>query len=228
MYPNRDRLIIFDADGTVIDAFSAIETAFSRHGMNIGDLERFQKRRNLFKYLGGIKEFPRNLAKHLGKYWRSDILATLTEVYREEALLYPGVAELLRDLLAAPDIRVGLVTRNITLEPHLTLERIFKRHELDIRQLDFLNSIPLREDKTPYFKAARERFGVNPARAFVCGDEHKDFAAAVASGMHAFIVSYGFESHVRLTRKFAIPEEIISPSPQAFSARVRHTLDLPG
>lgn len=227
MYRSKDRLVIFDADGTAIDAFTAIGTAFARHGMNIGDLERFQKRRNLFKYLGGIKEFPRNLAKHFGKYGRHDLLATLTEVYREEALLYPGVAELLRDLLEAPDIRVGLVTRNITQEPDVTLGRIFRRHGLELERLDFVNYIPLREEKTPYFRAARERLGINPARAFVCGDEHKDFAAAMASGMHAFIVSYGFESHARLTRKFSVPEEVISASPLDFSTRVRHSLDLP-
>ena len=43
MYASRDRLILLDADGTIIDAFSAIETAFSLHGMQNGDLERFQK-----------------------------------------------------------------------------------------------------------------------------------------------------------------------------------------
>jgi phosphoglycolate phosphatase len=226
MFPSNDRLVIFDADGTAIDAFNAIGIAFARHGMNIGDLERFQKRRNLFKYLGGIKEFPRNLAKHLGKYRRRELLDTLTEVYREEAGLYPGVADLLRDLMATPDIRVGLVTRNITQEPDVTMARIFQRHGLDIGQLDFLNTLPLRQDKAPYFRAARERLGINPARAYICGDEHKDFAAAVASGMHAFIVSYGFESHARLTRKFDIPGEIISTSPEEFNARVRHTLGL--
>ncbi|MEW5770958.1 MAG: HAD family hydrolase [Pseudomonadota bacterium] len=226
MYRNKDRLVIFDADGTVVDAFAAIGTAFARHGMDIGDLERFQKRRNLFKYLGGIKEFPRNLAKHLGKYGRSDLLITLTEVYREEASLYPGVAELLSELIAHPEIRVGLVTRNVTHEPQITLGRIFARHGLDLTQLDFLNAIPLRQDKTPYFRAAREHLDINPARAYVCGDEHKDFAAAIATGMHPFIVSYGFESHARLTRKFAIPEEVISTTPQAFGARVRHALDL--
>lgn len=45
--------------------------------------------------------------------------------------------------------------------------------------------------------------------------------------MHPFIVSYGFESHRRLTVKFGIPEEVISQDPQAFSSRVRHTLDMP-
>ena len=227
MYRSRDRLIIIDADGTVIDAFAAIGTAFARHGMDIGDLERFQKRRNLFKYLGGLKEFPRNLAKHFGKSGRKDLLATLTEVYREEAQLYPGMADLIRNLLAAPDIRLGMVTRNVTHEPKITLSRLFARYDVELGRLDFLHYIPLREEKTPYFKSVRERLGINPARAYACGDEHKDYTAALASGMHPFIVSYGFENLARLVRKFAIPAEIISQTPQALCARVRHALDLP-
>lgn len=227
MYRSRDRLIIIDADGTVVDAFTAIEAAFARHGMAIGDLDRFQKRRHLFKYLGGIKEFPGNLARHLGKRTRKQLLATLTEIYREEARLYPGMAELVGDLMAAPGLRVGLVTRNISHEPAVTLARLFARHGLDAERLDFLDAIPLSEEKTPYFKAARERLGINPARAYACGDEHKDYAAALAAGMHPFIVSYGFESHARLTGKFAIPAELISDSPAALSARIRHALDLP-
>jgi len=227
MYRSRDRLIIIDADGTVIDAFAAIGSAFARHGMDIGDLDRFQKRRNLFKYLGGLKEFPRNLAKHFGKNGRKGLVATLTDVYREEACLYPGMADLIRDLLAVPDLRVGMVTRNVTHEPEITLGRLFARHDIDISRLDFLHYVPLRQEKTTYFKSARERLGINPARAFACGDEHKDYAAALASGMAPLIVAYGFENYARLTRKFAIPDEVISQTPQAFSMRVRHTLDLP-
>lgn len=227
MYASRDRLIIIDADGTVIDAFAAIAVAFARNGMDLGDLERFQKRRNLFKYLGGLKEFPRNLAKHFGKHGRKDLLTSLTEVYREEASLYPGMAELIRDLLDAPGIRVGMVTRNVTHEPEITLMRLFARHDIDIGRLDFLHYVPLRQEKTPYFRAERERLGVNPARAYACGDEHKDYTAALGAGMVPFIVSYGFESLARLTRKFLIPGEIISATPAALDARVRHALDLP-
>lgn len=227
MYANRDRLIVFDADGTVVDAFAAIDRAFAHHGMDIGDLERFQKRRNLFKYLGGLKEFPRNVTKHFGKHSRKDLLNTLTEVYRHEARLYPGMAELLGDLLRVSDLRIGIVTRNVTYEPEITLARLFARHDLDIGQFDFLNYVPLRQEKTACFKAARERLEINPARAYACGDEHKDYLAALAAGMRPFIVSYGFESHVRLTRKFAIPEEVIAPTPEAFCARLRHTLDIP-
>jgi phosphoglycolate phosphatase len=225
-YPNKDRLIVFDADGTVIDAFGAIGAAFARHGMNLGDLDRFQKRRNLFKYLGGFKEFPRNLAKHLGKHGRKELLSSLTDVYREEADLYPGTARLLADLIEAPGIRVGLVTRNVTIEPQITLTRLFARHDVDVGRMDFLHYVPLRQDKAPYFKAERERLEINPARAYACGDEHKDYAAALAAGLHPFIVAYGFESHARLTRKFGVPEEVISHSPEQFGASVRHALDL--
>lgn len=61
MYPSRDRLVIFDADGTLIDAFHAVELSFARHGMDIGDLKRFQRRRKLLKYLGGFYDIPEEI-----------------------------------------------------------------------------------------------------------------------------------------------------------------------
>lgn len=226
MYRNNERLIIFDADGTIIDAFSAIDETFSRNGMELGDLERFQKRRKLFKYLGGIKEFPNNLKKQLGRQSRKQLLATLTEVYREDAQLYPGIAELIKTLIATPGIRVGLVTRNITNEPATTLKILFERHGIDTNDLDYLAHVPLGQEKTNAFRMARKQFDINPARSFACGDEYKDFIAAIASGMHPFIVSYGFEDHKRLTKKFDVPDEIISRTPQELCARIRHAFDL--
>ena len=92
---SHDRLVILDADGTTVDAFSAIDRTFARHDMDIGPLARFQKRRNVFKYLGGFKEFPRNLRKQLAGQKRSRLIATLTQVYREEARLYEGMAALM-------------------------------------------------------------------------------------------------------------------------------------
>lgn len=226
MYNNRDRLIIFDADGTIIDAFDAIDRTFSANGMEIGDLESFQNRRKFFKYLGGLREFPTNLKKQLGRHSRKKLLATLTEVYREEAELYPGMPELIRELLATPGVRVGLVTRNVSNDPQETLTRLFARHDIDLAELDYVACIPLRHDKADYFRIARQRFDINPARSYACGDEHKDFAAAISAGMHPFIVSYGFEGFGRLTGKFEIPEEVISRTPEDLCDRVRHALDL--
>lgn len=226
MYKSDKRLIILDADGTTIDAFSAIEKAFSWHGLTLGDEGSFQKRHHLFKYLGGLRQFPSILKKNLRKKNRKDIVATLTEVYRKEAQLYPGIAELVRALIAAPDVVVGLVTRNITTEPLETLRQLFQRHDIDVDELDFLVHLPLSEKKTTQFRLARERFDINPARAYICGDEHQDYLAAIHTGMHPFMVSYGFEDHQRLTAKFDVPDEVIARSSGELCGRVRHAIGL--
>lgn len=225
MYQNK-RLVILDADGTTIDAFSAIALTFEMHDMDIGDLNRFQSRHNLFKYLGGVKEFPKNLKKQLSRVKRSRLIKTLTEVYREQAELYAGFQLVIQQLQDAPDVTVGVVTRNITNDPLKTLEHLFRREQVDVDRLDFLIHIPLKQKKTETFKQLRQKYEVNPALACVCGDEHKDYAAAIASGMHPFIVSYGFENHERLTEKFDIPNEVISDSPAHMSQRLLHFLSL--
>ncbi len=225
-YKNSERLVIFDADGTTVDAFHAIEMAFLQHGMDIGDIDRFQKRRKLFKFLGGLREFPTNLRHQFGKQSRKQLRETLTEVYRHEARLFPGIDSLLRNLLATPDIRVGLVTRNVTIDPEKTLKCLFQRHGIDIDEFDYFACIPLREDKTGHLRFARKSFGINPARAYACGDEHSDYLAAIGAGMHPFVVSYGFENATRLTKKFEVPDEVISISPPEFIHRLGHALNL--
>ena len=223
---SHDRLVILDADGTTIDAFRAIEKTFVHHGMDIGPLARFQKRRHLFKYLGGLKEMPGNLRQQLGGRKRSKIVATLTEVYREEAVMFDGMERLIRSLAAAPDVKVGIVTRNITNDPIATLTRLFDRHGIEPDLLDFLVHLPLSDDKLGYFRQTREQFRVNPARAYACGDEAKDFRAAVSAGMHAFMVSYGFEDFDRLHNKHEVPAEIIARTPDELASRVLHALGL--
>ena len=226
-YKNMERLVIFDADGTTIDAFHAIQLTFLRHGMDIGDLERFQKRRKLFKYLGGLREFPTNLRRQFGKQSRKQLLRTLTDVYRHEAILYPGIDSMLRTLLATPNIRVGFVTRNVTIEPKETLKCLFQRHGIDTAEFDYFACISLKESKVEYLKLARQSFAINPARTYSCGDEYSDYLAAIGAGTHPFVVAYGFEDSVRLSQKFGVPPEVISTSPQDFTGRLLHALDLP-
>jgi phosphoglycolate phosphatase len=224
MYKSNKRLIILDADGTTIDAFSAITSTFSQHGMALGKEDNFQKRHNLFKYMGGIKEFPRNIKKQISH--RKKLIDTLTAVYQDEAQLYPGIADLIKRLIVAPDVVVGIVTRNITNAPLDTLAHLFLRHGVDVNQLDFMHHIPVKQNKVLAFQELRDHYGVNPALSYVCGDEHKDYDAALASGMHPFMVSYGFEDHQRLTGKFNIPEALIARTPAELCARVRHALQI--
>ncbi len=218
--------MILDADGTTIDAFSAIEKTFLANGMDIGDLDRFQKRRNIFKYLGGVKEFPKNLRMQIGRKKRHRLIDTLTEVYREEALLFDDMGDLINDLVQNQAIRVGMVTRNITREPKQTLQRLFARNGVDVEGFDFLVHVELKQEKTTVFRAARERYCVNPARCYACGDERKDFYAAAQTGMHPFMVSYGFEDFDRLHAKLGIPKELISRWPSELRQRMANALDL--
>ncbi len=221
-----NRLIVLDADGTTVDAFAAINQTFAAHNLDIGDIERFQNRRHIFKYLGGLRELPKNLRLPLKGSKRRALIATLTEIYREQATLYEGARELINRLLAVPDLRVGVVSRNITQQPEETLQQLYKRNGVDADAFDFLVHLPLSQDKLPAFRAVRESFGINPARAYASGDEKRDYLAALGSGMHAFMVSYGFESFDRLTRKIGIPEELISRHPQALKQRILHAFDL--
>lgn len=223
---SANQLVVLDADGTTVDAFSAINRTFAVHHMEIGDIERFQNRRHIFKYLGGLRELPKNLRRQLKGSKRSAILATLTEVYREEAGLYEGAAELINRLLAAPDIRVGVISRNITHEPEETLQQLYRRNGVEVEAFDFFMHLPLKDHKDPAFRAIRETFEVNPARAYACGDEKRDFIAALSAGMHPFMVSYGFESYARLTDKIGIPVELISRHSQELKQRILHTFDL--
>jgi phosphoglycolate phosphatase len=194
--------------------------------MTLGDEERFQKRHRLFKYLGGLREFPTNVKRQLGTRSRKELIATLTDVYRHEARLYPGIAAFIRTLAAAPDVVVGIVTRNITNEPVETLRQLFQRHEIDVEALDFLVHVPIGEDKTDTFRSLREHYAINPARAYTCGDEHKDYFSAVLTGMHPFMASYGFEDHQRLTDKYDVPAELISRTPTELCKRVFDGLGL--
>jgi phosphoglycolate phosphatase len=225
MYGN-DRLMILDADGTTVDAFSAINRTFLLNDMDIGDIERFQNRRNIFKYLGGLKELPKNLRNQLKGHKLNEIIMTLTEVYREEAQLYAGLADLINRLLAEDGLRVGLITRNITLEPEQTLRRLYIRCGVDVQAFDFITHLPLKESKAPWFREVRDRYAINPARAYASGDERKDYAAAVETGMHPFMVAYGFESFERLTQRIGVPTELISREPLEFKTRVLHAFEL--
>lgn len=223
---SQDRLVILDADGTTVDAFAAIDRTFALHGMDIGPLARFQKRRNVFKYLGGLKEFPHNLRKQIAGQKRSRLIATLTQVYREEGACYEGMASFMDRLVGRHGLRVGVVTRNITQNPVDTLEALFRREGFDPARLDFLVHLPLAEDKLDAFRDIRNRFAVNPALAYACGDEAKDYHAAVGAGMHPFIVSYGFEDFDRLTVRHGVPAELISRTPQELRQRLMHALGL--
>lgn len=221
-----EKLLILDADGTTIDAFSAMEKAFRANKLDLGDLGRFQKRRHLFKYIGGIKEFPANIANQISKAKREKLIDTLTDVYRQEATMYEGMADWINSLIDYDHVRVGMITRNVTKNATETIKLLLERHGVNADRFDFLLHLPLKKSKTAAFRLVREKFNINPALSYACGDEKKDFLASIETGTHPFIVSYGFEDYERLTQKIGVPPELISESPKALRQRVDHALGI--
>lgn len=124
-------------------------------------------------------------------------------------------------------LRVGVITRNITEHPVETLEILYRREGFDPARLAFLVHLPLSADKRDAFREIRAHYTINPARAYACGDEAKDYRAAVGAGIQPFMVSYGFEDYERLTVRHSIPAEVIARSPEELAARVLHALGLP-
>ena len=132
-------------------------------------------------------------------------------------------AEVAAELEATP-AQVALLRRRLE-----RLAQVYRdEHGVDVAGLDFLVHIPLKQDKTAAFRDVRDEYAVNPARCYACGDEKQDFAAAISTGMHPFMVSYGFEDFARLTGKIGVPSELISQSPVEFRNRVSHGLGIDG
>ena len=140
------------------------------------------------------------------------------------ACMYEGMAELLECLQETADIRFGIITRNITHQPLETLRLLFKRHGVNSDRFDFLVHLPFREEKVNLFRKVRRIYDVNPVLSYACGDEVKDYVAAIQCGMHPLMVSYGFENYMRLHNKFDVPAEVISRSPAELSGRLLHAL----
>jgi phosphoglycolate phosphatase len=129
-------------------------------------------------------------------------------------------------LIAQPDLKVGMITRNITNEPEKTLRALYQRNGVDVSGFDFLIHLSLKQQKLKAFQAIRESLKINPARAYATGDEKCDYVAAIGSGMHPFMVSFGFESYQRLTKKIGVPDALISRQPLILKQRILHALDI--
>jgi len=129
----------------------------------------------------------------------------LTDIYREEADLYPGIRQLIERLIREPMLRVGIVTRNITFEPGETLRILLPTQWCGSRQPRLLPTHPAQGRQDPALQGHPRTVPDQSRPGYACGDEKKDFVAALSTGMHPFIASYGFEDYERLTERIGVP-----------------------
>jgi len=185
------RAVLFDFDGTLADTAPDLAAATNRllaeHGHAPLPLERLRPfasagARGLVHAAFGVK--PGDAEYHA---MRESFLGFYAERVCEETTLFPGIAELLREL-AARDIRWGIVTNKST-----------RFTEEIVAALKLKPDCVACGDTTPHLKPhpasllhAAEQLKLAPADCCYLGDDLRDIKAAIAAGMRPIAVDWGY------------------------------------
>lgn len=216
----RTALVVFDFDGLLVDSYRLLSDTFAHFGLDVGDADRFRHRRKFLKYLGGGRELVRNfVALSLPK--KKKIRARLTEEYVTNGRIYPEFAPLLNELIAHPALHVGIVSRNFTHTPGLTIRAVLRNSDIDERDLDFMIPVPVGAKKVDVLEAMRSpRYRAS----LLCADEVGDYKAATETGYDALMASYGFDSRERLLKEAGVPAVQVFDTPADLAQQLRRRL----
>ena len=212
-----------DFDGFLVNSYILMRIAFAEFGLDVGDEERFRNRRKFLKYIGGGKEFLRNMVRYtLPK--KKQVRQVLTEVYQAQGRIYPEFVPILNNLIQDPRFHVGIISRNFTHAPGRTIRTVLKNSGVDEAQLDFLIPVAAGVKKNAVLegmKSSRYRLSL------FGGDEIGDYSAAFAAGYDDIIMaSYGFDRKERLVNAGKIPLKNIFDTPAELVIKIRQSLEL--
>lgn len=218
-------LTVLDFDGFLIDSYSVMKKTFIDFGLDLGDVERFQHRRKFLKYLGGGKEFLGNLVSYtLPK--KQKIRKKLTEKYMEEGKIFPEFTDLLNRMIENPACHIGIISRNFTHNPGLTIRKVLRNSNVNESDLDFVIPIPVGVKKHEVLEGMRSSRYLSTVFG---ADEIGDYRAASESGYDTIIMaSYGFDNRQRLIKQGEVPPEIISDSVKDIASRLEHSIQISG
>ncbi len=205
--------VLFDLDGTLTDPAEGITNsvahALRRMGMTL------PPREELLCYIGppltyGFTEYggvPADMAETAVAYYR--------EHFADKGLfeneIYDGVPELLRSL---KDSGVGVYLA--TSKPTVFSKRILQHFDI-AQYFDGIVGSELdghRVDKTEVNRYVLDTYNIPRDSAVMIGDRKFDIAGALAEGIAAVGVSYGYGSTEELTETGAV---IIADSPKRLS-----------
>ena len=185
------RAVLFDLDGTLADTAPDLAAAANRMRTEQGEkplpLERFRPfasagARGLVHAAFGVKPGDAEY-----EAMRESFLNFYAERVCRETRLFPGVAELLRELRSR-DVRWGIVTNKAT-----------RFTEAIVAALKLAPDCVTCGDTTPHLKPhpasllhAAEQLGLRPADCCYLGDDLRDMKAARAAGMRPIAVDWGY------------------------------------
>ncbi|MCP5143926.1 MAG: HAD family hydrolase [Gammaproteobacteria bacterium] len=207
----KTKLVVFDFDGLLIDSYDIMKATFESFGLDIGDEERFRDRRKFLKYLGGGRELLGNLVR-FSVPREQTVREGLTRQFLQNGRVYPAFTPLLNQMIVSPDIHVGVVSRNFTLNPGMTIRTVLRNSDIDDRGLDFVIPLPVGTRKDDVLAAMKSS---HYTLCLFAGDEIGDYRAGSATGYDVAMASYGFDTHRRLTSKGGVPDTCIHDTPEA-------------
>jgi phosphoglycolate phosphatase len=190
---SRQRLVIFDVDGTLCDSqdliVAAMAGAFAAECLPCPD-------RGAVLAIVGLS-LPVAMAR-LAPEHPDEVRARLVEAYkatfisersRKLAPLYDGIGALIAGLSAAPDMRLGIATG----KSRRGLRLLLQGHALDqffVTQ-QVADDHPSKPHPSMLFAAMAET-GIRPERAVMIGDTTFDMEMGRAAGIATVGVSWGY------------------------------------
>jgi phosphoglycolate phosphatase len=188
--------VLFDLDGTLIDSRAdiadALDAALLRFDLPpvgelrvramVGDGARMLVARALALHAAGEERIDAVLAAFLEEYRRTHLAKTK---------LYPGVADALAELL-----RLGAVCGVISNKPYEFTVSLLEHLGVAAHMAVVLggDSMPERKPDPAPVRAALVACGAEASRAAMVGDGETDVRAALAAGVLAVGVTYGFRT----------------------------------
>jgi phosphoglycolate phosphatase len=185
------RAVLFDFDGTLADTAPDLAAAVNRMRVEQGyepmPLERLRPfasagARGLLQVAFGIKPDDAEY-----KAMRPEFLDLYAEACCGETKLFPGIAELLREL-GARDIRWGVVTNKATR----FTERILAHLQLKPDCVACGDTTPHLKPHPASLLHAADQLNLSPAACCYLGDDLRDMKAARAAGMRPIAVEWGY------------------------------------
>jgi phosphoglycolate phosphatase len=195
MSTGKIQAVVFDVDGTLVDAFGDIAEATNAGLRALGLPEK--SREEITKSVGYgslrlvamVMNLPEDSPKV--KECRRVFVAHYKEHAGEHAFLYPGARNLLSFLREK-----GIRTAALTNKPHVLTVKTFEALEAD-NLLDLIQGetegFPLKPDPAGLLTIC-SRLDVRPEHTIMVGDGDTDMDAASAAGAIPWGVTYGMRT----------------------------------
>ncbi|PCI02921.1 MAG: HAD family hydrolase [Hyphomicrobiales bacterium] len=189
------KLILFDADGTLVDSQAVIHDSMVQTFVDFGyDVPKLEATRSIVGLSLNIA-----IATMLGRDTDAQT-AEMTEKYKSNfndimhqpkyaSTLFPGIKELIETLAEHDDILIGMVTgKSRKGINHLLDDHDFHPHFITSRCADDCPSKP----HPAMVLECCDEVGVAPERTYVIGDTSFDIEMAKSAGATAIGVSWGY------------------------------------